>query len=222
MKSIFGFFDWYNHSLKRPSDIKYPGKSYPIISVLINVLLVAVSVTFIVTKVQESMARAMIGMTRMVSNNSAVHPPVPNPFLIFGILFASLLIAKLLYLVMAYLIKRWCIGKGKGFFHLFNSIVFRSNSMIIISIITALFVAFATPGSVLEMLRPWYLYTLLALFTLSNVIWQGSIIVTIVLDEGKAKFDKFYVAILALVSTTVVSFLISATAMIIIHNSQFF
>ncbi|MQS89675.1 hypothetical protein [Companilactobacillus mishanensis] len=217
MKSIFRFFDWYNHSLIRPSDVQYSGKSYPIISVLINVLLAAVSVTFIVAKVQESMARAMIGMTRMVSNNSAVHPAVPNPFLTFGILFASLLVAKLLYLVMAYLIKRWCIGKGKGFFDLFNSIVSRSNSMIIISIIVALFVVFATPESVLEMLRPWYLYTLLALFTLSNVIWQGSIIVTIVMDEGKAKFDKFYIAILALISTTIVSVLISVLAMAIIH-----
>lgn len=206
------YFAWFKESIVSPSKVNYDNKYFGLVSILLNAMLVAYSFYVlghqIVSSIMEMFNEAANIFDRTASNRVAL----PNGISLYLKLLFITAIYFAVFLLVGFACKKYLVDKDTDLFGYANQLASFSNSMIILEIIMSLFLIMVVPSNIAELssfdsYRSSFVF-LIILLTLMSTIWSVSYIASIVIDAGKAKIDKIYVAAITLILTSAVLFFV--------------
>lgn len=210
-KHSLNYFAWYKNSITKPSNVNYDNKYFGLVSLLINVLLVAYSFYILGNRVLTTVLDGVSQASSMFGSSNSDQVSVPSGMSLYFKLFLVVLAYFAVFLIVGFVCKKYLLNKNTDFFNYSNQLASFSNSMIILEIIMVLVLLATVPTSVetFSSFSSWgSLKFLVVLLVLMSNIWSVSYIASIVIDKGQMQLDKIYVGVVTLIVNSVVLYFV--------------
>jgi len=211
-KHSMNYFSWFKESIVNPSNVNYDNKYFGLVSLLLNAILVAYSFYVLGHQLVSSLMEMLNEAAGMFSQNSSDRVVLPNGLSLYLKLLFITAVYFAIFLLVGFVCKKYLVNKSTDLFNYANQLASFSNSMIILEIIMSLFLLMVIPSNIAELssLEGYgsaFIF-LIILLVLMTTIWSVSYISSIVIDAGKMKLDKIYVAVITLILNSAVLFFV--------------
>lgn len=210
-KHSLNYFSWYKDSIINPSEVNYDNKYFGLVSFLINAILVAWSVYIIGHRAISAALRVANEYASVLGGTNSDVVNMPNGLSLYLKLFFVSFLYFAVFLVVGFLCKKYLIDNNVKIFDYANQLASFSNSMIILEIIMVLVIFVAMPSNIanLDSFSDWSLVKfLIVLLVLMSNIWLVSYVASIIVDKGKMKLDRIYVAVITLILNSAVLYFV--------------
>lgn len=211
-KHSINYFSWFKESIVSPSKVNYGNKYFGLVSLLLNAMLVAYSFYVLGHQLVGSLMEMFNEAAGMFSQNSSDRVVLPNGLSLYLKLLFITAVYFAIFLLVGFACKKYLVNKNTDLFNYANQLASFSNSMIILEIIMSLFLLMVIPSNIAELsslegYKSAFIF-LIILLVLMTTIWSVSYISSIVIDAGKMKLDKIYVAVITLILNSAVLFFV--------------
>lgn len=198
------YFSWYKNAIMNPSIVDDSNKYNGLITLLLNVILVAYSFYIVFNRV--FLAVKTGANQTMEYFGSSMKLDIPTGFSLFMRLFLIVLAYYGVFLLIGFFCKKMMINKDEDIFKYSNQLGSFSSSLIALQLLMAVFLLVSIPKDLTAVSSFSVLDSfefVIVLVAILSAIWSVAYIASMILDEGKARFDKIYVAVITLLLNNV-------------------
>lgn len=207
-KQSMNYFGWYLETIKHPSKVVNESKYFGLVSFLLHTIVFSYAFYAFLNSMFTPFAKYLAAEKSTFGFMSAA---VPTGMDLYFKIFPLVLAGFVMFIAVGFVCKKFMVDPQTDMFSYTNQLATYSNSLLIAELLIALFIAVSMPGSLTaqgpnELIRNVEMLSLL--FFIVPGFFAIAYTASIIVDRAQVKIDKIYVVLIAVMSNTVVFFII--------------
>lgn len=208
-KHSANYFAWLKQSIVDPSSDKDDNQYFGVISFLIHALLVSFGVFHIENGVLTQFQQAIQSSSLVESFTTGIGLTFKIGLPLFFKLFAGMAFFYAVYLGIGFFTKK-CLADPKiNFFNYTNTLARYSNVLIGLEAIFVGLIMVLFPSNFSETNINSVVVVMFLTLIIGSAAWSAAYVASIVIDKAKMKINKIYVAMIALISSNAVMWIVA-------------
>ncbi|WP_164505897.1 zinc ribbon domain-containing protein [Companilactobacillus zhongbaensis] len=208
-KQSVNYFAWFKQSILDPTTGKDDNQYFGVISFLIHMLLISFGIFHVENGILTPLQQAIHGNSIAESFTNGIGLTFTTGLPLFFKLFALIAFFYIVYLGVGFFTKKYLADPQINFFNYTNVLARYSNVLVILEAIFAGLMIILLPANFTMSNINSVIMAMFFTLVIGGAAWSAAYVASIVLDQAKTKINKIYIAMIALISSQFVMWIVA-------------